>query len=234
MCRTGGSQFALFGVRCRTMNTMVHELGHNLCLGHEHTRSDRDDYVGYQECRNVPGKDTNGDLRGSLYDYQSQMHYVCNNCLGGFSRQGVTRCGPQATQGLSVMDADKLNDMYSCGGCMAHRWRPIDALTNADRQNMVQFGRSQDNQPIYICRATVNGETNIGKYFRASGICFVPFGGSEHQFRNKAQVFTLPGGRIGVGNSYRLARATDLGSSSGTPVPCLQVSYRCHFLLRFC
>ncbi|CAL8147063.1 unnamed protein product [Orchesella dallaii] len=34
VCKIGGYQFATFGKNCRNMSTMVHQLGHTLCLGH--------------------------------------------------------------------------------------------------------------------------------------------------------------------------------------------------------
>ncbi|ODM89779.1 Zinc metalloproteinase nas-1 [Orchesella cincta] len=50
VCRLGGYQFAQFGQNCRNMNTMIHELGHSLCLGHEHQRQDRNFYLEFNGC----------------------------------------------------------------------------------------------------------------------------------------------------------------------------------------
>ncbi|ODM87380.1 Astacin-like metalloprotease toxin 4 [Orchesella cincta] len=36
--------------KCRNMNTMIHELGHSLCLGHEHQRQDRNFYLEFNGC----------------------------------------------------------------------------------------------------------------------------------------------------------------------------------------
>ncbi|ODM89431.1 Zinc metalloproteinase nas-1 [Orchesella cincta] len=42
VCKIGGPQVAKFGKNCRNMKTMVHQLAHALCFGHEHQRGDRD------------------------------------------------------------------------------------------------------------------------------------------------------------------------------------------------
>ncbi|ODM88920.1 Zinc metalloproteinase nas-14 [Orchesella cincta] len=198
LCRTGGYQYAKFGGICRNKNTMIHELGHNLCLGHEHTRRDRDDYLHFNGCNpaEIPGKD-NFETRGHLYDYTSRMSYQCGVCFGGWPKMsGVnpnSNCGN--SEGLSVMDADKINDLYNCQGCYAHRWRPIDALSDVDRRNMVQFGKTSTGAPLYLCRGYVGGTMTSGKYWSETGICYLPNNGVEHQLRSRAQVFTVPGGR---------------------------------------
>lgn len=118
VCKVGGSQFAKFGKICRNKATMVHELGHNLCLGHEHQRSDRDRHISYDKCNwgEYPPPKLPYDVKG-MYDYTSQMHYTCNWCMGGWPREkNVRRCGQQISDGLSVLDADYINELYDCKG----------------------------------------------------------------------------------------------------------------------
>ncbi|ODM87823.1 hypothetical protein Ocin01_18859 [Orchesella cincta] len=35
-------------------------------------------------------------------------------------------------------------------GCLSHRWRPIDALTDQDKKNLVPFGKTEE-EILYIC-----------------------------------------------------------------------------------
>lgn len=198
---------------------MVHELGHNLCLTHEHQRRDRDDYLKFDGCSadQIPEKQSgsNFDSRGTLYDYLSQMHYPCNSCSGGYPKTtSRIRCGNQITKGLSVLDADKLNDFYDCKECRQHRWSSVDALTDTDRKNLVKFGETESRAPIYLCRAHIDGEIAIGKYYSDKGQCYVPYYGHEHGFR-RAQVFTLTNGDL---NQRQYRYGTD--ENAGKPVPC--------------
>lgn len=94
---------------------MVHELGHTVCLGHEHARDDRDDYLNYP-CNpsNAGSKSVGYDTLGMLYDYKSSMHYGCSDCM--LPKMGdVTKdmCGGDY---LSVLDVEKINAFYDCSG----------------------------------------------------------------------------------------------------------------------
>jgi len=119
ICRGGGYQYAKFGSFCRNKNTMVHELSHSLCLTHEQNRRDRDDYLHYNGCSSsdIPPKN-DYETRGHLFDYQSQMIYQCNSCdLAGWPTMSGQPAGLCAqSDGLSVLDADKINDLYNCKG----------------------------------------------------------------------------------------------------------------------
>lgn len=122
MCRWGGMQEMWIGGDCFNLTVLLHELGHTLCLGHEDTRVDRDDYVDFSPCEFIVDPDE-FDTRGHLYDYWSVMHYICGFCNGGGGwpkMEGVSleQCGQAIPEGkgLSVLDVDKINDFYDCQG----------------------------------------------------------------------------------------------------------------------
>lgn len=74
-----GAQSIYTGDKCST-GTMIHEIGHALGLLHEHTRSDRDQYVQIHWDRIMDDMDVNFEVMdGSIllgdYDYNSIMHY---------------------------------------------------------------------------------------------------------------------------------------------------------------
>jgi hypothetical protein len=96
--------------RCARTDNMIHEMGHAACLGHEHDRNDKDNYI--TDCGNEKYDNLNG---GHLYDYRSVMHYRFPECLVP-KMSGVSGYQCRSTNGLSVLDAEKLNDMYKCGG----------------------------------------------------------------------------------------------------------------------
>ncbi|CAL8136233.1 unnamed protein product [Orchesella dallaii] len=198
VCKIGGYQFAQFGGNCRTMSTMVHELGHSLCLGHEHQREDRDEHLTYSSCHQTPSKDTHNWVTKGIYDYRSIMHYWCdanNACLGGRPTQSnVNNCGGAVTTGLSVMDVDGINSLYNCQGCTRHRWRPAQSLTQADRENLYNFGYySQNGAPLYPCRAASRGEVSAGTFDDATKSCKISHGQDLVTITDNVEVLTIPG-----------------------------------------
>ncbi|CAL8105794.1 unnamed protein product [Orchesella dallaii] len=107
VCNLGNAsyQFAKFGGIFRNMSTMVNELGHTLCLGHEHQRRDREKYVSYADCDekgSIPKKRRpQFYYANGIYDYASQVHYECDSCeLGGWPTSPGF-CGVQLTPGLT-------------------------------------------------------------------------------------------------------------------------------------
>ncbi len=77
--QASGPQAIYTGDKCST-GTMIHEIGHALGLLHEHTRSDRDQYVQIHWDRIVNDMGVNFEvMEGSIllgeYDYGSIMHY---------------------------------------------------------------------------------------------------------------------------------------------------------------
>jgi len=112
-----GAQFAKFGGNCVNAGTIIHELGHTLCMGHEQTRLDRDKWIGFNTgvCTPPPidGYEFQSGLN-KLYDYVSVEHgeEECHN--GCFQPRVplVTHCGSGGP--LSVLDIEVLNEMYGC------------------------------------------------------------------------------------------------------------------------
>ena len=118
VCRQGGKQFVKLGRKCMDLNTVLHELGHAICLAHEHEREDRENFIELTE--NVDKEDHNFGIAGSdhttlglWYDYESVMHYDCPYFFKPKS-EDVRSCGKN--QKLSVLDAEKINLLYKCGG----------------------------------------------------------------------------------------------------------------------
>ncbi|CAL8136219.1 unnamed protein product [Orchesella dallaii] len=221
VCKIGGYQFAQFGGGCRTMSTMVHELGHTLCLGHEHQREDRDDYVTYSGCHQVPTKYTNNHVPKGIYDYRSIMHYWCdanNACFGGRPlTPNVNNCGGAVTTGLSVFDVDGINSLYNCQGCTRHRWRPAQSLTQADRGNLHNFGHySQDGNPLYPCRALYHGSVSVGTFDDATKSCRIYYAGVVSVTEN-VEVLTIPGGLSQSCYKYELVSRTTASPRTAIP-----------------
>lgn len=102
----GGRQLIELADGCSTGAT-IHEIGHALGLAHEHTRSDRNDYVQVRLDRVLPGKEHNFNIRADLYtdtgayDYLSIMHYSAN----AFSRDGQATIIPRGNQSIGQRNA---------------------------------------------------------------------------------------------------------------------------------
>ncbi|CAL8139060.1 unnamed protein product [Orchesella dallaii] len=209
VCKLGNGsyQFARFGGICRNMSTMVHELGHTLCLGHEHQRRDRDKYISYADCDdkgNIPKKrrpqfyNANG-----IYDYASQMHYECDSCeLGGWPTSPGF-CGVQLTPGLSTLDADAINALYDCQGCKRHRWRPAEFLTDDEKRNVQSFHISGSSS-IFPCRGSARGEVSPGRFDMEKKSCFIRFGTELLEIKENVEVLTIPGGLDAQCSIYKL------------------------------
>ncbi|ODM89156.1 Astacin-like metalloprotease toxin 1 [Orchesella cincta] len=187
VCKRGGTQFIRVGKRCMNMTTIIHALGHTLCLGHENQRSDRDKYLTFRNCNPIPRKRIrNIYIKKGIYDYASQMSHECNWCAGGWpTMPNVTKCGPVATPGLSVLDADRINDR-----CYRHRWRPIESLSFKDKTNLYGFGYEK----LYVCRAMIEGGIVAGKFDLDSKICLIYYNFKMHVVKDIFEVLTIPGG----------------------------------------
>ncbi|XP_037791125.1 uncharacterized protein LOC119586464 [Penaeus monodon] len=48
----------------------------------------------------------------------------------------------------------------------------------------LQGGRSEDGEPLYIGRTSVDGVVSVGKVHPSHGVCYVPYNGTEHSHRD--------------------------------------------------
>lgn len=207
-CYYGGVQTATFE-QCISRDVAVHEMGHILCFGHEQDRNDKYNFI--EDCNNNKYEHIN---LGHLYDYRSIMHYFCDDCRVP-TMEGVSKnqCGSPA--GLSVLDAEKLNDAYDCQGyfyinrssvetldspfscntgCLSYRFRFPFMIDSSSRP--VGGGYEPNGLTLYICRAYIRGDIVPGKAVLRNNqwTCWVSYGGSEIHMtdREKFEVLTNP------------------------------------------
>ena len=117
--RIGGEQSIWVGETCTT-GSVIHEIGHAIGLFHEHTRTDRDNFINVLWDNIVEGKEFNFDILDAgaedlgEYDYESVMHYGATF----FSRNGEpTILSPDGIQvgqriALSQTDLESVNTIY--------------------------------------------------------------------------------------------------------------------------
>ncbi|XP_062390757.1 hatching enzyme 1.2-like [Sardina pilchardus] len=124
--RSGGKQKVSLSVNgCIYQGIIQHELLHALGFHHEHTRSDRDEYVRIN-WENVPKgassnfakKNTNN--LNTKYDYGSVMHYGRTAYTTSYGKDTITPIpDPNAKIGqrtdMSDTDIVKVNRLYKCG-----------------------------------------------------------------------------------------------------------------------
>jgi len=122
----GGKQDITLGVGCLHQGIILHELMHAAGFSHEHSRSDRDEYIkiNYENIRE--GKENNFDKKnliefdnlGTKYDYCSLMHYSSYTWSKNEKPTIValknTRCELGKGEDFSDTDILKLNKLYQC------------------------------------------------------------------------------------------------------------------------
>ncbi|XP_062592889.1 zinc metalloproteinase dpy-31-like [Saccostrea cucullata] len=112
---------------CKSLGTILHEIGHALGMWHEQSRPDRDNHITILEDNIKSGKKHNflvrpGDTYGTQYDYGSIMHYSER----AFANKGqktiiakqrdYEKTMGQRT-GLSFNDIKAINFHYCQGSC---------------------------------------------------------------------------------------------------------------------
>ncbi|XP_043078238.1 hatching enzyme 1.2-like [Puntigrus tetrazona] len=123
--RTGGKQVvSLYRQGCVYHGIVQHELNHALGFYHEHTRSDRDQYVKInfenispEQAHNFQKQNTNN--QNTPYDYGSVMHYgrTAFSIQPGLETitpipDGKVAIGQR--KGLSNIDILRINKLYAC------------------------------------------------------------------------------------------------------------------------
>ncbi|TRY57580.1 hypothetical protein DNTS_023507 [Danionella cerebrum] len=129
--RAGGKQETFLSVSgCISHGVIQHELMHNLGFYHEHTRSDRDQYVRINweniaqgAVNNFKKQDTNN--LNTPYDYNSIMHYGRTAFALVYGKETITPIPNSSVQigqrvEMSNIDVLKINKLYLCGEDMMH------------------------------------------------------------------------------------------------------------------
>ncbi|KAG8438283.1 hypothetical protein GDO86_008825 [Hymenochirus boettgeri] len=126
--KTGGSQAVSVSKNgCMSHGIIQHEILHSLGFIHEHSRSDRDDYVNinyqYINDGDKPNfQKINSNNLGLQYDYSSVMHYDRYSFTNTTGKATITpKPDPSVPigqrYGVSPLDISKLNKLYSCNIC---------------------------------------------------------------------------------------------------------------------
>ncbi|XP_056383572.1 embryonic protein UVS.2-like isoform X2 [Hyla sarda] len=140
----GGQQLSL-DTPCNAFGTIQHELNHALGLFHEHSRSDRDNYVDILLDNIIPGAAPNfqkfdSENLGLEYDYSSVMHYG-RNVFAKASNLATIVPKPDASvpigqrYGLSTLDVAKINKMHQCGICRGLLSNATGSFTSSNYPN---------------------------------------------------------------------------------------------------
>ena len=123
-----GARDIRIGKACeKKVGVVVHEIGHILGFFHEHTRTDRDQYVRINWANIIPEFYTNfnrtyehlQDSRNSPYDYKSIMHYGSYAFAKDRSRKTIeviqnTTATIGQRKGLSELDIQQAKLLYPC------------------------------------------------------------------------------------------------------------------------
>ncbi|XP_059577326.1 astacin-like metalloendopeptidase [Alligator mississippiensis] len=140
--KIGGAQtLSLMKQGCIWKGVIQHELDHALGFLHEHTRSDRDNYVKimwqYIHPSHVDNfkKYSDSNNLDLPYDYSSVMHYSAHT-FSNTSGKATIVAIPDASvpigkkNGLSNLDVAKINKLYKCNRCSTVLDKPSGSLNS--------------------------------------------------------------------------------------------------------
>uniref|UniRef100_A0A6I8S8W3 Metalloendopeptidase n=1 Tax=Xenopus tropicalis TaxID=8364 RepID=A0A6I8S8W3_XENTR len=143
MGRQGGAQVvSVEKGYCTSEGTTMHELNHALGFVHEHSRSDRDNYVNIMYQYISSGDDVNFEKMetnnlDTTYDYRSIMHYPAwafSNTTG--QNTIVAKPNPNVTIGagntMTSLDIIKINRLYECDVCSSFLTDANGTVTSAN------------------------------------------------------------------------------------------------------
>ncbi|KAM9841701.1 hatching enzyme 1.2-like [Aulostomus maculatus] len=123
--RDGGEQvISLSAYSCLHHGTIQHELLHALGFYHEHTRSDRDQYIRIN-WENIPAEAAFNFLKmetnnlNTSYDYSSVMHYGRTAFASDFGTETIIPIPDSSVQigqreDMSDTDIRRINELYKC------------------------------------------------------------------------------------------------------------------------
>ncbi|CAH2326741.1 vomeronasal type-2 receptor 26-like [Pelobates cultripes] len=162
----GGQVVNLAASGCMSKGTIQHELEHNLGFYHEHSRSDRDDYITIMTEYISPGihqficLSTNN--LGLEYDYGSVMHYpryAFSNSSG--NNTIVPKPDPSVPigqrYGLSPLDVSKINRLYQCDVCATLLNTIKGTLTSANYPSAYP----QNSRCVWLIRIQSGKDTEV-------------------------------------------------------------------------
>uniref|UniRef100_A0A8C5MSI2 Metalloendopeptidase n=1 Tax=Leptobrachium leishanense TaxID=445787 RepID=A0A8C5MSI2_9ANUR len=156
----GGKQVVnLDRTGCMGSGTVQHELLHTLGFYHEHSRSDRDDYVSINYQNINEGNWPNFKIEatnnlGLPYDYLSVMHYQSTAYSNKPGEPSIVP-KPDPTvpigqrDGMSHLDLMKINKLYQCNVCRTKLTSKTGSLSSEDNS----FG--QDGSCLWVIETEI-------------------------------------------------------------------------------
>ncbi|TKS85083.1 Zinc metalloproteinase nas-4 [Collichthys lucidus] len=140
----GGEQPVFIGPPCKVGN-IIHEILHALGFHHEHTRTDREQYITILPHNIMAGMEKNfkkqhGQTFDLRYDIASIMHYGS----GFFSANGLPTIVPNTDAenmgqrvGMTETDVEKVRHLYNCGGVKKELEKESADVDKAKDANML-------------------------------------------------------------------------------------------------